>query len=646
MTGTNFPTALSAVATSSQPQPQPPSTTTSAPLVSSLSSPDSSVDGLEARQSASSESSSPMRRLPPVLRAPSVPSSAAAAVGAAGEGTMTTSSAASNCTPTRSSSSQVQLLPSPSGVLPSSSIVPTSATSTTSRVLPAVGRRHLYPTSALSSPYRTATAAVASPMQLPYFGSSEDGGRGTTRVASSSSSYNHNRLSPVSSPAMTGESWVQTAPASSSVATRGLKRHLPQQYSSPLHNGYKPINVGGSSTGSSGRMVPMQQKAASAAGSTTTTMSRRASSSLSGASLPVETITSNSSSSIAGGGGCGSTSTTSVRRHGSKAYGDPPSEDPMQYEPLGEARHPRDSTRYETWTSKQLRKKCSHLKLRGLKNVKKHVMVEALYRYYRNQRLKDMANAASVDNNSSSCTSGAPLPHQQTTMSPQQHSQRMDGRRLSSNGASSMSGSRSDTLYRSRYDQRSAGPTSQSQYGSSSRARSYANYGSQSPSPPSSGGDSGDPRSRERADSLKLTTSRRYLDEELKGDPHPKEVPVTSEDVIRLVDVVLSPDFVDRLAAELSRWQFWVDIREMYIALLSRQHPPGPAASRTERNSVGSGGSATNSRNFKWSSMQLWEIWKELTFAYTKTCFEFTTAGMNKSEQICISLQLAGGQCI
>lgn len=54
-----------------------------------------------------------------------------------------------------------------------------------------------------------------------------------------------------------------------------------------------------------------------------------------------------------------------------------PSEDPMQYEPSGEARHPRDSTRYETWTSKQLRKKCSHLKLRGLKNVKKHAMVEA-----------------------------------------------------------------------------------------------------------------------------------------------------------------------------------------------------------------------------------------------------------------------------
>ncbi|CAI5719691.1 unnamed protein product [Hyaloperonospora brassicae] len=154
----------------------------------------------------------------------------------------------------------------------------------------------------------------------------------------------------------------------------------------------------------------------------------------------------------------------------------------------------------------------------------------------------------------------------------------------------------------------------------------------------SSGGRSGGPRSQ-RDDSL--TTSRQCLDKELKGDPHPKEVPVTSEDVIRLVDVVLSPDFVDRLAAEQSRWQFWVDIREMYIALLSRQHPPGSAGSRAERNSVGTGGSATNSR--KWSSVQLWEIWKELTFAYTKTCFEFITAGMNKSEQICISLLLAEG---
>lgn len=88
---------------------------------------------------------------------------------------------------------------------------------------------------------------------------------------------------------------------------------------------------------------------------------------------------------------------------------------------------------------------------------------------------------------------------------------------------------------------------------------------------------------------------------------------MTSEDVIRLVDVVLLPDFVDRLAAELARWSFWVGIREMYIALLSRHYPPGSAGSRAERNSVGIGGSATNSRNFKWSSMQLWEIWKELT---------------------------------
>ncbi|CAI5719762.1 unnamed protein product [Hyaloperonospora brassicae] len=645
MTGSSsFPTALSAAPTPAPPPPPPlPTTTTSppdtvAPRGSSSSSPDSSVDGHDARRSASSASNSPMRRLPPVLRAPSL------AASAANECPPTTSSATSDSAPTvtrslgQTSPSQAQGPPSQSALAPSSLSLsaPTSVVSASAgRVLPGVTRRHLYPASSLSSPYsgngNAPAAAVASPstpLPLPYFGASEDAGRGTTRVTSSSSSYNHhNRLSPVSSPAMTGESWVQNAPASTSVATRGLKRHLPQQqqqYSSPLRNGYESANkIGGG--GPSVRMLPLQQKAASAAGTTSTTMSRRASSSLSGTGIPVK-----SSIASAGAGGSSSSATASRLRssHAPKSYGDPPSEDPMQYEPLGEARHPRNSTRYETWTSKQLRKKCSHLKLRGLKNVKKHVMVEALYRYYRNQRLKDMANAASIDKTVGS-TSSAALQHKQT-MSPQQHPQRMEGRRPSSNGASSMSGSRSDTPYRSRYEQRSAGPTSQSQYGSS-RSRSYVNYGSQSPSPPSSGGDSGGPRSQ-RDDSL--TTSRQYLDEEFKGDPHPKEVPVTSEDVIRLVDVVLSPDFVDRLAAELSRWQFWVDIREMYIALLSRQHPPGSAGSRAERNSVGTGGSATNSRNFKWSSMQLWEIWKELTFAYTKTCFEFTTAGVDDREYI------------
>ncbi|KAF4318303.1 hypothetical protein BBO99_00005104 [Phytophthora kernoviae] len=195
-------------------------------------------------------------------------------------------------------------------------------------------------------------------------------------------------------------------------------------------------------------------------------------------------------------------------------YGAPPSEDPLQYKPSGEARHPRDNTRYETWTSKQLRKKCSHLKLRGLKNVKKHVMVEALYRYYRNQRLKNMADASAAG----------------------------------------------------------------------------GNY---------------------------------------------KEVPVTSEDVIRLVDVVLSTEFVDRLAAELSRWQFWVDVREMYIGLLHRQHPLRSAGARNgEEDPANTGSNVTNSRNFKWSSMQLWEIWKELSFAYTKTCFVFTAAGVDDREYI------------
>ncbi|CAH0475221.1 unnamed protein product [Peronospora belbahrii] len=453
-------------------------------------------------------------------------------------------------------------------------------------------RRHLYPPQSLTRSYNGSNGPSSPPMQMqpPYFGNI-DGGRVTARPLS----YNHNHHSPVSSPAMAGESWAQNAPAGSGMATRGLKRHLPQQYDGLIYDGYE---------GGPGTRLP-QQKAASSTSTPSTIMSRRGPSSLKG------TIASASNNN----------STTRLRTaQMQQMYGAPPSEDPMQYEPLGEARHPRDSTRYETWTSKQLRKKCSHLKLRGLKNVKKHVMVEALYRYYRNQRLKDMADAASADINNSK----GGVSSRQQILSPQQQ-RRMEARRPSNISAES----HSDMQYRSRFDQRSVGPSSQSQYGSS-RSRSYANYGSQSPSPPSSGGDSGGSHPQ-RTGTSKPLDSGYYLDEEAKAESQYKEVPVTSEDVIRLVDVVLSPEFVDRLAAELSRWQFWVDVREMYIALLSRQHPPGSAGAS---GNAGTGGSATNSRNFKWSSMQLWEIWKELTFAYTKTCFEFTTAGVEDREYI------------
>jgi hypothetical protein len=113
------------------------------------------------------------------------------------------------------------------------------------------------------------------------------------------------------------------------------------------------------------------------------------------------------------------------------------------------------------------------------------------------------------------------------------------------------------------------------------------------------------------------------------------------------VDVVLSPVFVDRLAVELSRWQFWVDVREKYIAMLKTNPASNYGSARATQHSGASSSlsdhhdvlnrsmqmSMISSRNFKWSSMQLWEIWKELTFAYTKTCFEFTAAGMKSSDE-------------
>lgn len=441
--------------------------------------------------------------------------------------------------------------------------------------------RHLYPSQSYAGSYGGASSPLQ-PTQPQYY---SDGDRLTS---------GYRDMSPVSSPAMAGDTWAQRAAATAasfaSAGPRGLKRHLQPPYDSPSfgHDSYGRTPAGSGSIGA--RMAPQQMQSTpmGSAGTASTLGPRRGPSSANGASA----APSNASS-------------RPRQTQMQQMYGVPPNEDPMQYEPSGESRHPRDSTRYETWTSKQLRKKCSHLKLRGLKNVKKHVMVEALYRYYRNQRLKDMADASSGGNN-------APSQPPSTSQPPPR---RMEPRRTSIGGSSA--GGRPDLQYRSRFDQ-----PSQSQYSHSSRLRGYGNYGSQSPSPPSSGGDSGP---------SKTATNGYYLDEESKSNAQYKEVPVTSEDVIRLVDVVLSPEFVDRLAAELSRWQFWVDVREMYIALLNRQHPPGSAgAANSDGGPVGTGGSATNSRNFKWSSMQLWEIWKELSFAYTKTCFEFTAAGMNK----------------
>ncbi|TDH69987.1 hypothetical protein CCR75_000860 [Bremia lactucae] len=424
-------------------------------------------------------------------------------------------------------------------------------------------RRHLYPSQSLSSNY----AGTFSPVQLPppYHGS--DTGRGTT---TSSSSYNHPQLSPGSSPSLHDHAWV---------GPRGLKRHLPLVYD---HMNNRTNGNGPNTHVLEHR--PLVSNATSSSGTQSTV--RRGPSSLSSSrSTPLLDST----------------------------YVKTSKEDPRQYEPIGEARYPRDSTRYETWTSKQLRKKCSHLKLRGLKNVKKHVMVEALYRYNRNQRMREMADAGTTDT----------MIH--VAQPPPLTQPRREVRRPSV-GPNTVATIRQVGSYPTRFDPRHTEVVG-SPYDTYA-SRSYTKYGSQSPSPPSSGNDSGG------LYAVKGVASHGYSrDDDVKSDVPYKEVPVTSEDVIRLVDVVLSPEFVDRLAAELSRWQFWVDVREMYIALLNRQHPTGFNPTSGKGGLVAST-SATNSRNFKWSSMQLWEIWKELSFAYTKTCFEFTAAGVEDREYI------------
>jgi hypothetical protein len=339
----------------------------------------------------------------------------------------------------------------------------------------------------------------------------------------------------------------------------------------------------------------------------------------------------------------------------------PPREDPSIYDPPGgDSQSPRDNTRYETWTSKQLRKKCSHLKLRGLKNVKKHVMVEALYRYYRNQRLKEAAGASSTLADGGASSAAATASGSSMT-SPQRQHQSVRRRSLGGSSAANAFGtsggaSATSSTASGRGNEWQSGGLGMAEarthhdegyFSGSSRGTRSATYHSSS-SPPSAGavssalaGATNELRlqharqvmARLASPSGLIPSHRRYAsaDEESKGgETLYKEVPVTSEDVVRLVDVVLSPEFVERLANELSRWQFWVDIREKYVSLLQRQ---GPSLDGSSSVSSGSGERSSVPRNFKWSSMQLWEIWKELTFAYTKTCFEFTAAGM-KSEPI------------
>ncbi|TMW55376.1 hypothetical protein Poli38472_013267 [Pythium oligandrum] len=339
--------------------------------------------------------------------------------------------------------------------------------------------------------------------------------------------------------------------------------------------------------------------------------------------------------------GSSNTSTRGGDMNGSRGQED--GTDPLRFETRG-SHGPRDESRYETWTSKQLRKKCSHLKLRGLKNVKKHVMVEALYRYYRNMRQRDAAENAATTNNPNA------------TSSANKTSDNRPSAMASTTGSIVSASSRQTSAYKPQYERGSASLPPTSNYGNSHgnsqngiiRGRSSSSTSSQSVG-------SGHVSARKGA-SVSANSNhegmmrsggpggyyRSSMEDESKMDALDNEVRITSEDVIRLVDVILSPEFVDRLANELSRWQFWVDVREKFIALLNAHTPSSYGAVRglTALSNDGRGSDSMSrvsltsySRSTKWSSMQLWEMWKELTFAYTKTCFEFTAAGMTSADE-------------
>lgn len=462
----------------------------------------------------------------------------------------------------------------------------------------------------------------------PRMGSSTSGG--ATSVSNSNKSPVHGESS--------SAAWPQS---------RGQKRQLQQVYDQ-----YPPLTSGGDTYARPRRM--------SSPGTGGSFMSRSGH-----LSVPTTTSTAAPASVVT------SSSTAPKSPVAPRIDLGPPREDPSIYDPPGgDSQSPRDNTRYETWTSKQLRKKCSHLKLRGLKNVKKHVMVEALYRYYRNQRLKEAAAAAASADGGAANTSATNASSAGMTSPQRRHLQA--SRRRSPGGSSSMNaygsnGAASDASSATSgrgnewpsdglgmADARTA-HYDDGYYGSSSRGARTAAYHSTSSPPPGSSSALAGATNELRLQHARQVMARlaapsgatpsgatpngqgyhRYAsaDEETKGETLYKEVPVTSEDVVRLVDVVLSPEFVDRLTNELSRWQFWVDIREKYVSLLQRHGPSVDGSSSVSSGSGERSGSGSNApRNFKWSSMQLWEIWKELTFAYTKTCFEFTAAGM-KSER-------------
>lgn len=263
----------------------------------------------------------------------------------------------------------------------------------------------------------------------------------------------------------------------------------------------------------------------------------------------------------------------------------------------------RDETRYETWTSKQLRKKCSHLKLRGLKNVKKHVMVDALYRYYRNLRHQEATlDTPSEQNGRNETSKGNGSPHYRQ---PQQLDSEAKARESLRYYYKALEELRAEGSLRSGRDDNTNIASNKSLSTLSQPIR-----GSQSS----------------------------VMHDDLPSNTGKKEsLVVTSEDVILLVDVVLSIEFVDRLASELSRWKFWVDVREQYVArsqsLISRNFDSrGP-----NRSNASTGDRSEDHTNYKnsstaisarnWSSMQLWAMWKELTQVYSKACFAFTAAG-------------------
>lgn len=297
---------------------------------------------------------------------------------------------------------------------------------------------------------------------------------------------------------------------------------------------------------------------------------------------------------------------------------------------------------FETWTSKQLRKECSNLKIRGMKNVKKHVMVQALYDYYglpnpTAQNESSGGTQSSGNMTSKRTNSNAPntnpegfgqIPVQNTSRMWKQPPVQEFMSTSSPTGPAQFGGSWKMGPGNQPF-QNSLGmrfPPNQQTQSFSNHPSGYNNYmtsfdarkfydPSQFPYNPQQ--QQPFPMGHQQHGyhpNYPMHHGNEYYSPTPSQNSHPDEA-------IILIDIVMSKDFIDRVVKEWRNWQLWVDVRRQFIKVMNEKREKGQ--SPLDQNEVNS-----------WSSIRLWEMWREITLAYGKACTEFAVSGASESEYI------------